>query len=162
MSVLLKVVGEWRFSLIHCDILLTLDVMMCTASILNLCAISIDRWILQITLLSYYSLVLLFIECLTNPHSTSFSLFLLRKRPFSFHPEWEWKQQRWQGINNWFLNCALSPNLDINWCSLGYRQYFGNKSFLQLDTSHPVIICLSFSRKLQASLHLLLCPLSSH
>lgn len=46
MFVLLKVVGEWRFSLIHCDILLTLDVMMCTASILNLCAISIDRWIL--------------------------------------------------------------------------------------------------------------------
>ncbi|XP_044064282.1 dopamine receptor D2 like isoform X2 [Siniperca chuatsi] len=42
--VLLKVVGEWRFSLIHCDILLTLDVMMCTASILNLCAISIDRY----------------------------------------------------------------------------------------------------------------------
>ncbi|KAK7887001.1 hypothetical protein WMY93_026622 [Mugilogobius chulae] len=38
------VVGEWRFSLIHCDILLTLDVMMCTASILNLCAISIDRY----------------------------------------------------------------------------------------------------------------------
>lgn len=41
--VVLKVVGEWHFSLIHCDILLTLDVMMCTASILNLCAISIDR-----------------------------------------------------------------------------------------------------------------------
>ncbi|XP_054639013.1 dopamine receptor D2 like isoform X2 [Dunckerocampus dactyliophorus] len=38
------VVGEWHFSLIHCDILLTLDVMMCTASILNLCAISIDRY----------------------------------------------------------------------------------------------------------------------
>uniref|UniRef100_A0AAQ6ALA5 G-protein coupled receptors family 1 profile domain-containing protein n=1 Tax=Amphiprion ocellaris TaxID=80972 RepID=A0AAQ6ALA5_AMPOC len=42
--VYLEVVGEWRFSLIHCDILLTLDVMMCTASILNLCAISIDRY----------------------------------------------------------------------------------------------------------------------
>ncbi|KAM7421338.1 hypothetical protein PAMA_015474 [Pampus argenteus] len=41
-GVYLEVVGEWRFSLIHCDILLTLDVMMCTASILNLCAISID------------------------------------------------------------------------------------------------------------------------
>lgn len=37
-------VGEWRFSRIHCDIFVTLDVMMCTASILNLCAISIDRW----------------------------------------------------------------------------------------------------------------------
>lgn len=47
----MKVVGEWRFSLIHCDILLTLDVMMCTASILNLCAISIDRWSLPLTLL---------------------------------------------------------------------------------------------------------------
>ncbi|TKS82413.1 D(2) dopamine receptor A [Collichthys lucidus] len=43
-AVYLEVVGEWRFSLIHCDILLTLDVMMCTASILNLCAISIDRY----------------------------------------------------------------------------------------------------------------------
>ncbi|XP_010866143.2 dopamine receptor D2 like [Esox lucius] len=43
-GVYLEVVGEWRFSLIHCDVLLTLDVMMCTASILNLCAISIDRY----------------------------------------------------------------------------------------------------------------------
>lgn len=43
-----KVVGEWHFSLIHCDVLLTLDVMMCTASILNLCAISIDRWDLSL------------------------------------------------------------------------------------------------------------------
>ncbi|XP_032057827.1 D(2) dopamine receptor isoform X2 [Aythya fuligula] len=42
--VYLEVVGEWRFSRIHCDIFMTLDVMMCTASILNLCAISIDRY----------------------------------------------------------------------------------------------------------------------
>ncbi|XP_016149427.1 D(2)-like dopamine receptor [Sinocyclocheilus grahami] len=42
--VYLEVVGEWRFSTIHCDIFVTLDVMMCTASILNLCAISIDRY----------------------------------------------------------------------------------------------------------------------
>ncbi|XP_006010334.1 D(2) dopamine receptor A-like [Latimeria chalumnae] len=42
--VYLEVVKEWRFSLIHCDIFVTLDVMMCTASILNLCAISIDRY----------------------------------------------------------------------------------------------------------------------
>uniref|UniRef100_A0A8V1A372 Dopamine receptor D2 n=1 Tax=Gallus gallus TaxID=9031 RepID=A0A8V1A372_CHICK len=42
--VYLEVVGEWRFSRIHCDIFVTLDVMMCTASILNLCAISIDRY----------------------------------------------------------------------------------------------------------------------
>ncbi|XP_008938210.1 PREDICTED: D(2) dopamine receptor isoform X3 [Merops nubicus] len=42
--VYLEVVGEWRFTKIHCDIFVTLDVMMCTASILNLCAISIDRY----------------------------------------------------------------------------------------------------------------------
>ncbi|NXH42114.1 DRD2 protein, partial [Dicaeum eximium] len=42
--VYVEVVGEWRFSRIHCDIFVTLDVMMCTASILNLCAISIDRY----------------------------------------------------------------------------------------------------------------------
>ncbi|KAG8519029.1 D(2) dopamine receptor [Galemys pyrenaicus] len=42
--VYLEVVGEWKFSKIHCDIFVTLDVMMCTASILNLCAISIDRY----------------------------------------------------------------------------------------------------------------------
>ncbi|XP_078063129.1 D(2) dopamine receptor A-like [Mustelus asterias] len=42
--VYLEVVGEWQFSWIHCDIFVTLDVMLCTASILNLCAISIDRY----------------------------------------------------------------------------------------------------------------------
>ncbi|MBN3275450.1 DRD2A protein, partial [Polyodon spathula] len=45
--VYLEVVGEWRFSLILCDVFVTLDVMMCTASILNLCAISIDRLAVQ-------------------------------------------------------------------------------------------------------------------
>ncbi|KFV17086.1 D(3) dopamine receptor [Pterocles gutturalis] len=36
--------GVWNFSRICCDIFVTMDVMMCTASILNLCAISIDRY----------------------------------------------------------------------------------------------------------------------
>ncbi|XP_078426503.1 D(2) dopamine receptor A-like [Cetorhinus maximus] len=39
----LDLVGEWCFSWVHCDIFATLDVMLCTASILSLCAISIDR-----------------------------------------------------------------------------------------------------------------------
>lgn len=37
--------GVWTFSRICCDVFVTMDVMMCTASILNLCAISIDRWV---------------------------------------------------------------------------------------------------------------------
>ncbi|NXN98070.1 DRD3 protein, partial [Rhinopomastus cyanomelas] len=36
--------GVWTFSRICCDFFVTMDVMMCTASILNLCAISIDRY----------------------------------------------------------------------------------------------------------------------
>uniref|UniRef100_A0A4W5NKZ9 D(3) dopamine receptor n=1 Tax=Hucho hucho TaxID=62062 RepID=A0A4W5NKZ9_9TELE len=44
-AVYLEVVGgAWLFSRMYCNIFVTLDVMMCTASILNLCAISIDRY----------------------------------------------------------------------------------------------------------------------
>nr|XP_029508074.1 D(3) dopamine receptor-like [Oncorhynchus nerka] len=43
-AVYLEVVGgAWLFSRMYCNVFVTLDVMMCTASILNLCAISIDR-----------------------------------------------------------------------------------------------------------------------
>ncbi|KAF0877232.1 DRD3 protein, partial [Crocuta crocuta] len=42
--VYLEVSGVWTFSRVCCDVFVTLDVMMCTASILNLCAISIDRY----------------------------------------------------------------------------------------------------------------------
>ncbi|KAK3515551.1 hypothetical protein QTP70_024399 [Hemibagrus guttatus] len=44
-AVYLEVVGgSWLFSRLYCNIFVMLDVMMCTASILNLCAISIDRY----------------------------------------------------------------------------------------------------------------------
>lgn len=42
--------GAWLFSRLYCNIFVTLDVMMCTASILNLCAISIDRWVCSVSL----------------------------------------------------------------------------------------------------------------
>ncbi|XP_064169198.1 D(4) dopamine receptor-like [Anguilla rostrata] len=37
--------GVWALSMFICDGLMTMDVMLCTASIFNLCAISIDRFI---------------------------------------------------------------------------------------------------------------------
>ncbi|KAJ8343255.1 hypothetical protein SKAU_G00305840 [Synaphobranchus kaupii] len=37
--------GVWALSMLICDGLMTMDVMLCTASIFNLCAISIDRFI---------------------------------------------------------------------------------------------------------------------
>ncbi|KAK5874407.1 hypothetical protein PBY51_019351 [Eleginops maclovinus] len=37
--------GVWSFNMLMCDSLMTMDVMLCTASIFNLCAISVDRFI---------------------------------------------------------------------------------------------------------------------
>lgn len=37
--------GVWSLNMTVCDGLMTMDVMLCTASIFNLCAISIDRWV---------------------------------------------------------------------------------------------------------------------
>ncbi|XP_077314961.1 D(4) dopamine receptor [Lithobates pipiens] len=37
--------GAWTLGFVLCDVLMTMDVMLCTASIFNLCAISVDRFI---------------------------------------------------------------------------------------------------------------------
>ncbi|XP_069001565.1 dopamine receptor D4 related sequence [Embiotoca jacksoni] len=45
--------GIWTLSSSLCDALMTMDVMLCTASILNLCAISVDRYIAVVVPLKY-------------------------------------------------------------------------------------------------------------
>uniref|UniRef100_A0A8K9XZ80 G-protein coupled receptors family 1 profile domain-containing protein n=1 Tax=Oncorhynchus mykiss TaxID=8022 RepID=A0A8K9XZ80_ONCMY len=45
--------GTWTLSTYICDALMTMDVMLCTASILNLCAISVDRYIAVVVPLKY-------------------------------------------------------------------------------------------------------------
>ncbi|XP_067915846.1 D(4) dopamine receptor-like [Heterodontus francisci] len=45
--------GIWTLSIFLCDALMTMDVMLCTASIFNLCAISVDRYIAVIVPLKY-------------------------------------------------------------------------------------------------------------
>ncbi|XP_029008927.1 D(4) dopamine receptor-like [Betta splendens] len=45
--------GVWTLSTTVCDGLMTMDVMLCTASIFNLCAISIDRFIAVLIPLNY-------------------------------------------------------------------------------------------------------------
>lgn len=43
-ALLYEVLEEWRFGTVFCDIWVSFDVISCTASILNLCAISVDRY----------------------------------------------------------------------------------------------------------------------
>ncbi|XP_062433261.1 D(4) dopamine receptor [Rhea pennata] len=45
--------GVWSLSMVLCDALMTMDVMLCTASIFNLCAISVDRFIAVSVPLNY-------------------------------------------------------------------------------------------------------------
>ncbi|TNN00426.1 D(4) dopamine receptor-like isoform X1 [Takifugu flavidus] len=45
--------GVWPLSTTICDYLMTMDVMLCTASIFNLCAISVDRFIAVLIPLNY-------------------------------------------------------------------------------------------------------------
>lgn len=43
-ALIYEIVEEWRFGKFFCDIWVSFDVLSCTASILNLCAISVDRY----------------------------------------------------------------------------------------------------------------------
>lgn len=43
-NVVNSVVGYWLFGAVFCNMWLTFDILMCTASILNLCAIAVDRY----------------------------------------------------------------------------------------------------------------------
>ena len=49
LNVAYSVLGKWVFGSITCKIWLTADVLCCTASILNLCAIALDRSVVGIT-----------------------------------------------------------------------------------------------------------------
>lgn len=44
-ALLYEVIGDWKFGPVFCDIWVSFDVLSCTASILNLCAISVDRYL---------------------------------------------------------------------------------------------------------------------
>ncbi|KAK7043815.1 5-hydroxytryptamine receptor 7, partial [Halocaridina rubra] len=45
MALLYELLGEWQFGRLACDVWVSFDVLSCAASILNLCMISVDRYL---------------------------------------------------------------------------------------------------------------------
>ncbi|KAK7117248.1 hypothetical protein R3I94_022719 [Phoxinus phoxinus] len=113
--------GVWSLNMTLCDGLMTMDVMLCTASIFNLCAISIDRFIAVFVPLNYNrqhvdqrQIVLL---------SATWILALAVASPVMF------------GINN-------VPNRDNSECKLEDNNYVVYSSVCSFFVPCPIMLLL--------------------
>ncbi|XP_060543731.1 D(4) dopamine receptor isoform X1 [Pantherophis guttatus] len=113
--------GVWSLGPVLCDALMTMDVMLCTASIFNLCAISVDRFIAVSVPLNYNrrqidlrQLILL---------STTWIFAFAVASPIIF------------GLNN-------VPNRDPSFCRLEDQNYIVYSSICSFFIPCPVMLVL--------------------
>lgn len=82
-----QVTGNWYFGTIFCDVWAAVDVLCCTASIMSLCVISVDRYIGVTRPLNYYSIV-------TARRSTALCLIVwVSSLSISIGPLLGWKER---------------------------------------------------------------------
>lgn len=83
----MQVTGDWYFGAIFCDVWAAVDVLCCTASIMSLCVISVDRYIGVTRPLNYYSIV-------TARRSTALCLIVwISSLSISIGPLLGWKER---------------------------------------------------------------------
>lgn len=98
---------RWNFGKVFCNIYTSLDVMLCTASILNLFMISLDRYYAITDPLRYPVLV--------TPTRVGFSLVLIWAVSITLsflpiHLEWN-SRNKTSGFNSTILSCKVQVNL---------------------------------------------------
>lgn len=103
MSIYAVIYHEWRFGSILCDLWISSDVLLCTASILNLCCISLDRYFAITRPLTYSR------QRSPKLARTMIALVWLVSLLISCPPVFGWKdQKRYENPNQCTLNLLLS------------------------------------------------------
>uniref|UniRef100_UPI0037E99F92 dopamine receptor D4 related sequence n=1 Tax=Semicossyphus pulcher TaxID=241346 RepID=UPI0037E99F92 len=154
--------GVWTLSTYICDALMTMDVMLCTASILNLCAISIDRYIAVVVPLKYNrnqfsirQLALITATWLLSLGVASPVIFGLNQVPGRDSSVCRLEDERfvvYSSVCSFFVPCPVMLFLNY-WMFRGLRRWSGRSRSHAARATRPAFsLCLGLAlRRTQAT-----------
>ncbi|KAJ8006481.1 hypothetical protein DPEC_G00107700 [Dallia pectoralis] len=150
--------GIWTLSVNICDALMTMDVMLCTASILNLCAISVDRYIAVVVPLKYNrnqfslrQLVLITATWVLSLGVASPVIFGLNRVPDRDPTVCKLEDDRfvvYSSVCSFFVPCPVMLFL-YYWMFRGLRRWSSGRSRSQLKKGAKRSLSLRLSSPLQ-------------
>ncbi|XP_028972731.1 dopamine receptor D4 related sequence [Esox lucius] len=150
--------GIWTLSTYICDALMTMDVMLCTASILNLCAISVDRYIAVVVPLKYNrnqfslrQLVLITATWVLSLGVASPVIFGLNRVPGRDPTVCKLEDDRfvvYSSVCSFFVPCPVMLFL-YYWMFRGLRRWSSGRSRSQLTRGGKRSLSLRLSSPLQ-------------